>query len=184
MGGLAATEGMERVPSNSGERGDRLSAMNRLLPLPRSVDTGPMPVPAAPKVSLSRRIALGVLALVIILIGAEAWSRVRLRMSGAPQAALQQLEACEQARNLLGENIAAVWWGWSHGHLRTPRNVQAWAAASSSVDWRMPVAGDSGRGVLHFQGRKSAGFWELDSTLEVDDVTLHVSTCAGSGSPP
>lgn len=145
-----------------------------------------MPVPSAPKASLSRRIALGVVTLVLIVIGAGAWSRVRLWMSGAPRAALQQVEQCEQARDLLGDNIDAVWWGWSrsHGGLRVRRNTQAWAAASSYVNWSMPVAGDSGRGVLHFEGKKSGGFWELDSTLEVGDVTVHTSMCAVQGDTP
>jgi hypothetical protein len=141
-----------------------------------------MRVPSPPKASLPQRIALGVVVLVVILIAAEVWSRVRLRMSGAPQAALQQVVQCEQARDLLGENIEFVWWGWSRGGLRVPRNISrktpAWAAASSSVNWSMPIAGDSGRGVLHFEGKKSGGFWELDSTLEVGDVTVHTSMCA------
>jgi hypothetical protein len=143
-----------------------------------------MPAPYAPKVSRSRRFVQGAVVLVIILIGFEAWLRVRLRMSGASQAALQQVEACEQARNLLGENIDAVWWGWSHGRLWAPRKVQVWAAASSYVSWRMPIAGDSGRGVLHFEGEKRGGFWALDSTLEVGDITVHVSACTENGSAP
>jgi hypothetical protein len=123
----------------------------------------------------------GGLVLVLVLIAMEGWSRARLRMSGAPRAALQQLEACEQARQLLGEGIDSVWWGWSHGSLWVPRESQAWSAARSSVDWSMPVAGSEGRGVLHFKGRKTAGFWELDSSLEVDGVWVNLRSCEARG---
>jgi hypothetical protein len=99
-------------------------------------------------------------------------------MSGAPRAALKQLEACTEARDLLGEPIDAAWWGWSHGSLQVPQRSQVWSAVSGRVDWWMPVAGTSGRGVLHFQGAKVDGFWQLEGVLKVGDATVHTRGCA------
>ncbi|WP_224244546.1 cytochrome c oxidase assembly factor Coa1 family protein [Hyalangium gracile] len=140
-----------------------------------------MPTRTAQPTRIPRRIGQVVLGLVFVGIGFEAWSRMRLSMSGAPRAALEQLRACEQARNLLGEDIDSVWWGWSHGWLRVPRTSQAWSAVRGSVDWTMPVAGSTGRGVLHFQGKKDGGFWELDGALEVDGVKVYTRSCEVSG---
>jgi Cytochrome oxidase complex assembly protein 1 len=128
------------------------------------------------KPSIPRRVAQAVLVLVLIVISVLVWERARLHMSGAHRAALEQLQECEQARNLLGENIDSGWWG-HHGYLHVPRRKQAWSATESSVDWWMPVAGSTGKGMLHFRGRKEGGFWKLDGFLEVDGTKVYTPKC-------
>lgn len=133
---------------------------------------------SARPVSLSKRVSQGVLGLLVLVLAYQVYDRARLGMSGAPRAALKQLEACAEARELLGEPIDATWWGWSHGYLHVPRRSQAWSATSGRVDWSMPVAGSSGSGVLHFQGEKVQGFWTLESVLETDGATVELRACA------
>lgn len=141
-------------------------------------DTGQMPRPSSRPVSLSKRAVQGVLALLVLTVAYQVYDRLRLRMSGAPRAALEKLAACAEARNLLGEPIDAAWWGWSYGYLKVPRKSQAWSATSGRVDWRMPVAGSTGRGVLHFQGEKINGFWVLEGILETEGAALQTHGCA------
>ncbi|QSQ17134.1 cytochrome c oxidase assembly factor Coa1 family protein [Myxococcus landrumensis] len=129
-------------------------------------------------VSLAKRAVQGVLGLLALAVAFQVYDRVKLRMSGAPRAALEKLAACAEARNLLGEPIDASWWGWSYGSLKVPRTSQAWSAASGRVDWWMPVAGSTGRGVLHFQGEKINGFWTLEAVLELDGATVQTRGCA------
>jgi hypothetical protein len=133
-----------------------------------------MSVPVSP----SKRVVQGGLWLLVCLVMFQVYDRVKLSMSGAPRAALEQLAACAEARSLLGEPIDASWWGWSHGSLRVPQHSQVWLAASGRVDWRMPVAGADGRGVLHFQGEKVQGFWKLETVLEAGGTTVHTRGCA------
>lgn len=137
-----------------------------------------MPAPAFRSVSPSKRAVQGALGLLGLVLAFQTYDRMRLKMSGAPGAALQQLEACEAAQELLGEPINSAWWGWSHGQLRVPRQSQAWSATSGSVDWSMPVAGSHARGVLHFHGKKVNGFWLLEGRLEVDGTTVSTRGCA------
>lgn len=137
-----------------------------------------MPTSSTRPVSLAKRGVQGVLGLLVLAVASQAYDRVKLGMSGAPRAALEKLAACAEARDLLGEPIDAAWWGWSHGYLKVPRQSQAWSATSGRVDWRMPVAGSSGRGVLHFQGEKLNGFWTLEGVLEVDGATLQTRGCS------
>lgn len=137
-----------------------------------------MPMSSTRPVSLAKRGVQGVLGLLVLAVAFQGYDRVNLRMSGAPRAAMEKLAACAEARNLLGEPIDAAWWGWSHGYLKVPRTSQAWSATSGRVDWRMPVAGSTGRGVLHFQGEKINGFWTLEGTLEVDGAMVQTRGCS------
>ncbi|MCP3167870.1 cytochrome c oxidase assembly factor Coa1 family protein [Myxococcus qinghaiensis] len=128
--------------------------------------------------SLSKRALQGVLGLLVLAVAFQAYDRVKLRMSGAPRAALERLAACAEARDLLGEPIDAAWWGWSHGYLKVPRVSQVWSATSGRVDWWMPIAGSTGRGVLHFQGEKVNGFWTLEGVLESNGTTVQTRGCS------
>ncbi|WP_158621436.1 cytochrome c oxidase assembly factor Coa1 family protein [Corallococcus aberystwythensis] len=141
-----------------------------------------MPMSSARPVSLSTRGVQGVLGLLVLAVAYQAYDRMQLRMSDAPRAALAKLSACEEARRLLGEPIDVAWWGWSHGYLKVPRGRQTWSATSGRVNWRMPVAGSTGRGVFHFQGEKINGFWKMEGILEADGATVRTQECAaGSG---
>ncbi|RKH69009.1 hypothetical protein D7V93_00360 [Corallococcus llansteffanensis] len=144
-------------------------------------DTVLMPMSSARPASLSTRGVQSVLGLLVLAVAFQAYDRMKLRMSDAPRAALARLAACEEARRLLGEPIDAAWWGWSHGYLKVPRGSQTWSATSGRVDWRMPVAGSTGRGVLHFQGEKINGFWKLEGVLETDGATVQTRACTVGG---
>jgi len=127
--------------------------------------------------SLSKRPVQVMLGLLVLALGYQPYVRMRLRMSGASRAALEQLAACEEARKLLGEPFDARTWSWSHGSLRVPRRSQVWSAASGGVDWSMPVAGPSGRGVLHFQGEKVLGRWKLEGLLTIGGTPMVTLGC-------
>ena len=139
-----------------------------------------MSAPGTPPVSPAKRAVQGVLGLLFLGLAFQAYDRVKLRMSGAPRAALERLQACEAARELLGEPIDAAWWGWSSGYIKVPRQSQVWSAASGRVKWSMPVAGASGRGVFRFEGEKVNGFWTLDGVLEVGGTTVFTRGCAAA----
>ncbi len=107
----------------------------------------------------------------------QVYGRIRLNMSGAPRAALEQVAACEEAQKRLGPPIKPVTWAWSDGRLTVPRRKNAWSASSGTVDWSMPVKGPYGRGVLHFKGEKVSGFWKLESVLETPEGTVRTPDC-------
>lgn len=94
------------------------------------------------------------------------------RCGGAYDVAIDRLNNCPAAVDLLGDNISGRT-GVACGSTET--HGSGWGHSQ----WTMPVGGDQGRGSLQWAAERHAGQWTiLRAVLEVDGQSVDVLSCA------
>ena len=94
------------------------------------------------------------------------------RCGGAYDVAIDRLNSCPAAVDLLGENIAGRT-GIACGSTET--HGSGWGHSQ----WTMPVGGDHGHGSFQWAAERHAGQWTiLRAVLEVDGQSVDVLSCA------